>query len=58
MARIALLFTALEAGRGLGVIDVDTLVVSRFGTGTLPHLFIGLGAARLVFGSVSPADPE
>ena len=45
---VALLFATLEAGRGLGEVGVDTLVVSRFGAGTLPYLFIGLGAVSLV----------
>jgi HEAT repeat protein/ATP/ADP translocase len=45
---VALLFTALEAGRGLGEVGVDTLVISRFGAETLPYLFIGLGAVGLV----------
>lgn len=48
LALVALLFTALEAGRGFGEVGVDTLVVSRFGAGILPYLFIGLGAASLV----------
>ena len=48
LALVALLFGALEAGRGFGEVGVDTLVVSRFGTGTLPYLFIGLGATSLV----------
>ena len=48
LALVALLFAALEAGRGLGEVGVDTLVVSRFGAGTLPYLFIGLGAMSLV----------
>ncbi len=46
-ALVALLFAALEAGRGFGEVGVDTLVVSRFGTGALPFLYIGLGLARL-----------
>jgi HEAT repeat protein/ATP/ADP translocase len=48
LALVAVLFAALEAGRGLGEVGVDTLVVSRFGAGTLPYLFIGLGATSLV----------
>ena len=39
---------ALEAGRGFGEIGVDTLVVSRFGAGSLPYLFIGLGTIGLI----------
>ena len=48
LALVAMLFTALEAGRGFGEVGVDTLVISRFGAGTLPYLFIGLGATSLV----------
>jgi len=48
VATVALLFMALEAGRGFGEVGIDTLVVSRFGTGTLPYLYIGLGATSLV----------
>lgn len=48
LALVALLFLALETGRGVGEVGVDTLVVSRFGVGTLPYLFIGLGATSLV----------
>ena len=45
---VALLFGTLEAGRGFGEVGLDTLVVSRFGTGTLPYLYIGLGGISLV----------
>ena len=48
LALVAMLFGALEAGRGFGEVGLDTLVVSRFGTGTLPYLYIGLGATSLV----------
>jgi HEAT repeat protein/ATP/ADP translocase len=48
LALVALLFAALEAGRGFGEVGIDTLVVSRFGTSTLPYLYIGLGATSLV----------
>lgn len=48
LALVALLFAALESGRGFGEVGVDTLVVSRFGTGTLPYLYLGLGATSLV----------
>lgn len=48
MGLVALLFVALEAGRGVGEVGVDTLVVSRFGAGTLPYLFIGLGLTSLL----------
>lgn len=52
---VALMFAALEAGRGFGEVGADTLVVSRFGAGILPYLFIGLGtvslAAALAYGA-------
>jgi HEAT repeat protein/ATP/ADP translocase len=48
LALVALLFMALETGRSIGEVGVDTLVVSRFGADTLPYLFIGLGATSLV----------
>ena len=48
MALVAASFAALEAGRGFGEIGVDTLVLSRFGAGALPYLFVALGATSLV----------
>jgi HEAT repeat protein/ATP/ADP translocase len=48
LALVALLFLALETGRGFGEVGVDTLVVSRFGAGTLPYLFIALGVSSMV----------
>ncbi len=45
---VAALFAALELGRGFGEIGVDTLVVKRFGAGSLPYLFIGLGTVSLI----------
>src|SRR6478735_113548 len=48
VALVATLFAALEIGRGFGEIGVDTLVVSRFGAGSLPYLFVGLGTIGLV----------
>ncbi len=48
MALVAALFACLEAGRGFGEIGADTLVVSRFGAGSLPYLFVGLGTIGLV----------
>lgn len=48
VALVAGLFACLEAGRGFGEIGVDTLVVSRFGAGSLPYLFIGLGTIGLI----------
>jgi HEAT repeat protein/ATP/ADP translocase len=41
-------FAAIEAGRGLGEVAVDTLVLSRAGPELLPPLFIGLGLVGLV----------
>ena len=48
LALVAVLFAALEMGRGFGEVGLDTLVISRFGAGMLPYLFIGLGATSLV----------
>ena len=48
MALVAALFACLEAGRGFGEIGADTLVLSRFGAGSLPYLFVGLGTIGLV----------
>jgi ATP/ADP translocase len=47
IALVALLFAWVEVGRGFGEIGVDTLVVTRFGAGSLPYLFVGLGATGL-----------
>ena len=44
---VALLFLALEGGRGLGEVGADTLVLGRFGADALPYLFIGLGVTSL-----------
>jgi hypothetical protein len=41
-------FAAVEAGRGLGEVGVDTLVLSRSGADILPTLYIGLGLVGLV----------
>jgi HEAT repeat protein len=41
-------FAAVEAGRGLGEVGVDTLVLSRFGADILPVLYVGLGLVGLV----------
>ena len=41
-------FAAVEAGRGMGEVGVDTLVLDRFGVGAFPFLFIGLGLVGLV----------
>ncbi len=48
LALVTLMFAALEMGRGFGEVGVDTLVISRFGAGILPYLFICLGATSLV----------
>jgi hypothetical protein len=40
-------FAAVEAGRGLGEVGVDTLVLSRTGADVLPYLYIGLGLVGL-----------
>jgi len=45
---IALVFAALEAGRGLGEVGVNTLVLSRLSADALPWLYIPLGAISLV----------
>ncbi|MEP6639997.1 MAG: HEAT repeat domain-containing protein, partial [Chloroflexota bacterium] len=47
VALVALLFAALEAGRGFGEVGVDTLLVSRLGAQTLPYLFVALGTTSL-----------
>jgi HEAT repeat protein len=48
VARICLLFAALEAGRGLAEVGVDTLILNRSGSAALPPLFIALGIFSLV----------
>ncbi len=45
---VAAMFIALEMGKGLGEVGVDTLVVSRLGTDALPYLIIALGVASLI----------
>ena len=45
---VAAMFVALEMGKGLGEVGVDTLVVSRLGTAALPYLIIGLGVTSLI----------
>ena len=45
---VAGVFASLEAGRGLGEVGVNTLVLSRLPADALPYLFIGLGAISLV----------
>jgi ATP/ADP translocase/HEAT repeat protein len=48
VALLAGLFATIEAGRGLGEVAADTLVISRFGAESLPYLFIALGMASMV----------
>jgi HEAT repeat protein/ATP/ADP translocase len=45
---IALVFAALEAGRGLGEVGVNTLVLSRLSADALPWLYIPLGTISLI----------
>src|SRR4051812_37392343 len=45
---IALAFAALEAGRGLGEVGVNTLVLSRLPADALPWLYIPLGTISLI----------
>ena len=47
---IAALFACLEAGRGLGEVGANALVVARLGSGVLPWLYIGLGSLLFVLG--------
>jgi len=53
---VAAVFASIEIARGFGEIAADSLVIGRFGSGSLPWLFIGLGIASLVaalaFGAV------
>lgn len=48
LALVAGAFAAVEAGRGLGEVGVDTLVLHTFGAGILPVLYLGLGLVGLV----------
>lgn len=45
---IALVFAALEMGRGIGEVGVNTLVLSRLPADALPWLYIPLGTISLV----------
>jgi HEAT repeat protein len=45
---VAAVFAALEAGRGLGEVGVNTLVLSRLPEDALPFLYIVLGVVSLV----------
>lgn len=53
---VAAAFASIEIARGFGEIAADSLVIGRFGSGSLPWLFIGLGITSLVgalaFGAV------
>ena len=48
VALLAGLFATIEAGRGLGEVAADTLVISRFGAESLPYRFIAHGMASMV----------
>jgi HEAT repeat protein len=48
VALVAAVFATIEVARGFGEIAADSLVIGRFGAGSLPWLFIGLGLASLV----------
>jgi HEAT repeat protein len=41
-------FAALEAGRGIGEVGANTLVVGRLGAGVLPYLYLPLGVISLI----------
>src|SRR4051812_23148483 len=45
---VAALFAVVEAGRGLGEVGADTLLLSRIGAGLLPYLYVALGLVTLV----------
>lgn len=47
---VAAIFASIEIARGFGEIAADSLVIGRFGSGSLPWLFIGLGITSLVAG--------
>ncbi|MBA2374276.1 MAG: hypothetical protein H0V74_08775, partial [Chloroflexi bacterium] len=49
---VALVFATLEAGRGLGEVGVNTLVLSRLPADALPYLYIALGLISLVIAVV------
>ena len=48
LALVAAVFAAIEAGRALGEVGVNTLVLSRLPSDALPYLYIVLGAVSLV----------
>ena len=45
---VAAVFASVEIARGFGEIAADSLVIGRFGSGSLPWLFIGLGISSLI----------
>jgi ATP/ADP translocase/HEAT repeat protein len=45
---VAAAFAALEAGRGIGEVGANTLVVGRLGAEALPYLFLPLGVVSMV----------
>ena len=48
MVLVAAAFAALEAGRGIGEVGANTLVVGRLGAEALPYLYLPLGVISLV----------
>ena len=48
MILVAAAFAALEAGRGIGEVGANTLVLGRIGAEALPYLFLPLGVISLV----------
>jgi ATP/ADP translocase/HEAT repeat protein len=48
MALVAAAFAALEAGRGIGEVGANTLVVGRLGAEALPYLYLPLGVISLL----------
>ena len=48
MVLVAAAFAALEAGRGIGEVGANTLVLGRIGAEALPYLFLPLGVISLV----------
>jgi HEAT repeat protein len=48
MVLVAAAFAALEAGRGIGEVGANTLVLGRLGADVLPYLFLPLGVVSLV----------
>lgn len=48
MVLVAAAFATLEAGRGIGEVGANTLVLGRIGAGALPYLFLPLGIISLL----------